>query len=334
MNTQRVNFLTKLKQDNTALAVTIVSVFGLSVIFAALAFDRATALMVMIAALGFMSISYSTRVLVKSFSNVKKIFIASVIACYRFGVWLDSSSDKAKAKQPATRLDKVVNFTLVWTALAIVSVCAYKGYEYKGGEGVLFVFLSLAGIGAGLGVAWLLGNLIVATIRVAGVAVYYRKQIATSVSAFFLSSMYLSTVIMRAVLPLVYTLFLAYVVKFEGATGASVVAGLFVAKIVVFTLIDAILTKSKSKEIVNQMINQNINKQVIEEHLESIPAAGKYAVSLASESKSLSVFDEESALSKAFSRTSNKGFKVSFVDSNSSFNQNKNEPVLEQTLAM
>lgn len=335
MNTQRVNILSKLKQNDTALAVTIVSVFGLSVIFAGLAFDRAAALMVMIVAFGMLSISYSVRVLVKSFPNMKKICIASVIACYRFGVWLDSPNEKAKVKAPETRLDKTVKFSLKWLGLAMFLVCLYKGYEIKGGEGALFVCLSAAATLVGLGVVHLLGNLLVSFIKVVGVLAYHRKQIAKSFAGFVFSSAYISTTLMKAIVPLVYTLFLAYVVKFEGAAGASVVAGLFLAKIIGLTLVDAILTKFKSKEIVTEMINQNINQSVIEEHLNSIPAAGKYAVSLASEQKQ-DMFSEETSLGKAYSALSGKGFRVSLVGSSTSSTQRsfKNEQALEQTLIM
>lgn len=336
MNTQRVNFLSKLKQNDTALAVTIVSVFGLSVIFAGLAFDRASALMVMIAAFGMMSISYSVKVLVKSFPNVKKIFIASVVACYRFSVWLDSPNEKAKVKAPDTRLDKTLKFVLGWFMVALFLFCLYKGYEIKGAEGALFVSLSAAAVAVGLGLVHLVGNLIVSFIKVVGVFAYHRKQIAKSVAGFVFGSMYISTVMMKAVLPLVYTLFLAYVVKFEGAMGASVVAGLFVAKIIGLTLVDAILTKFKSKEILSEMVNQNISKSVIEEHLESIPAAGKYAVSLASEAKQ-DMFSEESALSKAYSAISGRNLKVALVGSNMPdvmHRSNRSEQPLEQTLIM
>lgn len=335
MNTQRVNILSKLKQNDTALAVTIVSVFGLSVIFAGLAFDRAAALMVMIAAFGMLSISYSVKVLVKSFPNMKKICIASVIACYRFGVWLDSPNEKAKVKAPETRLDKTVKFSLKWFGLALFLFCLYKGYEIKGGEGALFVCLSAAAMLVGLGVVHLLGNLLVSFIKVVGVLAYHRKQIAKSFAGFVFSSAYISTTLMKAIVPLVYTLFLAYVVKFEGAAGASVVAGLFLAKIIGLTLVDAVLTKFKSKEIVTEMINQNINQSVIEEHLNSIPAAGKYAVSLASEQKQ-DMFSEETSLGKAYAALSGKGFRASLVGDSTPSSQRslKAEPALEQTLIM
>lgn len=258
MNTQYINNDVENKDNSVFLMYSFLAIFGLSAIAAGLAFDRSAAMLVVVGAFSLFAISYSSNTVLKNTTKLKGLVTSFFFNISELGKWLLTSSAKQNKVNKKTRLDSVVMFIIIISAVVLTSFITFMAFEYRSWEGVLAVGLSVFSILLGLGLVYLLGNIIMAVINTVSVAYSYKKNIALKLLGALSSLVYLSTFIFKVVAPLFYVLFMAYAVKYEGTTGMAIVAGLFVAKVAIYISYDLIASAYKSRKIVSQIILQSI----------------------------------------------------------------------------